>query len=142
MSKEAYEAWLKEHCSLVRESKPFLAPILGEPRTFFEIPDGVECYDVWGRAGVFSTSFQGIPPDYREVYPRRTFREKWTDHVLREVGFGFEPVIFYMTRTWREVQHPIPVGEAVRPVGKLGDGRALYLYSDGTVRTADGTPLR
>lgn len=142
MSQEAYQAWLKEHMSLAREMRTFLAPILSDPRTFFEIPDGVECYDVWGRTGVFDTSFRGIPPEYVEVYPRRQFLEAGTGHPLREVGFGFEPVIFYMTRTWREVTHALPTQQMVRPVGQLGDGRILYLFSDGTVRTADGALLK
>ena len=31
---------------------------------------------------------------------------------------------------------------SLRPVGMLGDGRELFLFSDGTVRTGDGVLLR
>lgn len=30
----------------------------------------------------------------------------------------------------------------IRSIGRLGDGRILYLFSDGSIRTADGVPVR
>lgn len=91
---QAYKAWREAHRSIYRE-EGFKTHILEYPQAYWQIEDGVECYDQEGRAGYFATFFKELP---HNTYPRREFFDARTGESLREVGIGFEPIVYYMSR--------------------------------------------